>query len=653
MSAVEIRRRLFLGSAVGALALTPSRMAQADTSFSNFRFPATGAPTARTLPDRLDDVINVKDWGATGNGRTDDTAAIQAAINHTATRNYAGGSGATLFFPTGRYNVSQPLLISSPGSPRLIGSGKESTIIAGNFEGFIISAPGTPPNLSVTNAVDNGTSAHLIRLTLAINATMGGDILPNIQYTVSGIAGTVGAAANGTWKFTNVVYTLTTTTVDLIGSHFPAGASYTGGGTITGPGTQAGTIHIEGLQISNAAQLANSGAVKIGFDSVAGSINNCHFEGFVGVDIASNAGGGGVFGFGIYDCYLQNGAGVRGLADRSNTGGAYAGMRPGSVGCYMGQGVIANCRIQSFYIGIAMDGVGTTCIGCSVERSDLGIYVGLRDDREMKMIGHAILGFQTEATQHGIYIQNSNGGLIAGNVLTASRGTPDYARGTFSWSSGTVTVTADNPHHLGSSGIVGINLDGSSGAFNPNGPGGNLTATITGPSTFTYPLATNPGASVHANWNLAPVASIAVGGLCMNTTFSSNSVEHFYSPITSVDLSAPAAHYNNVFETCTAASGIKYPIPSNKASWKFRQVGTVYVNPEAQINMNFADLPNGGLGVQGTNNQPGPFEGQEYMIVDCPTNPIGNFMTSVSNGGGTFHAKLRYCGSPLSWRIVG
>src|SRR5215813_7605157 len=82
MKALDIPRRLFLGSAVGALALRPSRRAQADTAFTNFRFAATGAPAARTMPERLSDVINVKDWGAVGNNTGDDSTAIQNAIDY-------------------------------------------------------------------------------------------------------------------------------------------------------------------------------------------------------------------------------------------------------------------------------------------------------------------------------------------------------------------------------------------------------------------------------------------------------------------------------------------------------------------------------------------------------------------------------------------
>lgn len=42
---------------------------------------ATGTTTARTIADRFGDTVNVRDFGAVGDGTTDDTAAIQSALN--------------------------------------------------------------------------------------------------------------------------------------------------------------------------------------------------------------------------------------------------------------------------------------------------------------------------------------------------------------------------------------------------------------------------------------------------------------------------------------------------------------------------------------------------------------------------------------------
>src|SRR5574340_1601544 len=68
--------------------------------FTNARSLATGSTTLRTFGDRFADVVNVKDFGAKGDGVSDDTAAIQAAVNA------ALASTRKVVFPSGRYLVS-------------------------------------------------------------------------------------------------------------------------------------------------------------------------------------------------------------------------------------------------------------------------------------------------------------------------------------------------------------------------------------------------------------------------------------------------------------------------------------------------------------------------------------------------------------------
>ena len=74
---------------------------------------ATGSTTARSLEDRFADIVNVKDFGAVGDGVTDDTEAIQAAFDF--------GRGNTVFIPAGVYLVSRTL-IARAGS-KIVGSG--------------------------------------------------------------------------------------------------------------------------------------------------------------------------------------------------------------------------------------------------------------------------------------------------------------------------------------------------------------------------------------------------------------------------------------------------------------------------------------------------------------------------------------------------
>ena len=62
---------------------------------------AAGSTVARTLSERFEDVVNVRDHGAAGDGVTDDAAAIQAAA-----RRCAALGRAILFFPQGSYFMS-------------------------------------------------------------------------------------------------------------------------------------------------------------------------------------------------------------------------------------------------------------------------------------------------------------------------------------------------------------------------------------------------------------------------------------------------------------------------------------------------------------------------------------------------------------------
>jgi hypothetical protein len=67
-----------------------------------------GATAARTLEDRLADTIDVKDFGARGDGVTNDAPAIQAAIAAAEEQT----KGASVYFPGGIYKVATTLRVS-------------------------------------------------------------------------------------------------------------------------------------------------------------------------------------------------------------------------------------------------------------------------------------------------------------------------------------------------------------------------------------------------------------------------------------------------------------------------------------------------------------------------------------------------------------
>jgi len=70
-----------------------------DLATGDLEVTATGSTTARSLADRFADVLSVKDFGAVGDGTTDDTTALQAAIT----------AGVNLIVPEGIYLISSAL----------------------------------------------------------------------------------------------------------------------------------------------------------------------------------------------------------------------------------------------------------------------------------------------------------------------------------------------------------------------------------------------------------------------------------------------------------------------------------------------------------------------------------------------------------------
>jgi hypothetical protein len=88
---------------------------------------ATDASTARTnlaAVGKGDLVFNVKDYGAKGDGITDDTAAIQAAINAAVT-----GKGV-VFIPSGAYICTSTLTVSGPVKIIGVGAGSGDHLVS-------------------------------------------------------------------------------------------------------------------------------------------------------------------------------------------------------------------------------------------------------------------------------------------------------------------------------------------------------------------------------------------------------------------------------------------------------------------------------------------------------------------------------------------
>lgn len=121
-----------------------------------------GADLNAALSQIGDLATNVTDaaYGATGNGGTDDTVAVQAAID--AVESAGGG---VVYFPAGTYLVSS---LTAPSNVRLVGAGREASEIKKSTNGVLLSLSG--PSTDATGATH-------VRYSSVENLTLNGNSL--------------------------------------------------------------------------------------------------------------------------------------------------------------------------------------------------------------------------------------------------------------------------------------------------------------------------------------------------------------------------------------------------------------------------------------------------------------------------------------------
>lgn len=149
-SIVQYKRNFAVqpGAGGGGSGLTNSAIVAGSTGQdlqTNTAVLASGSTTPRQLADRFGEMPNVMDYSATGDGSTDDTAAIQAAITDAVAR-----QRGTVLLPSGQYRVTSTITIPSgiilrgEGSPAsLSGSDQTFTAILHDFDGDCLAFDGS------------------------------------------------------------------------------------------------------------------------------------------------------------------------------------------------------------------------------------------------------------------------------------------------------------------------------------------------------------------------------------------------------------------------------------------------------------------------------------------------------------------------------
>jgi hypothetical protein len=204
-------------------------------------------PVSRSIQDRLDDRVSTIEFGVAGNGTTDDTTALQRAINElflnpngkaSAQTNSGTSARVELAIPAGVFLTKKPLYV--PSYATLLGAGDEKTIIYYN------------PVSTITGATTNNSATIVTTAanTVMIGATITGTNIPVgalVTGAVNGVSLTISPVATGTATGTSFTVTLSGPAIRFVNDTSSAGSPSSIGSTLST--NQPRNIYIKGLTI--------------------------------------------------------------------------------------------------------------------------------------------------------------------------------------------------------------------------------------------------------------------------------------------------------------------------------------------------------------------------------------------------------------------
>jgi hypothetical protein len=212
------------------------------SSTSQVNYLAPGSSTVREVSSKLAEQVSVKDFGAVGDGATDDTAAISSAID--------AAMGSTLFFPAGTYMLksTSATQISKTLSGNITLRGDNATIKAdpaSQINQMIYVTQMNQYNVSISGIIFDGNqkAQSLLRLDNNTGTAGASTALVSIDDCefrnglgivggVGGQTGSIGLLIAGGFRHVSVTDTKVINMNRQVGSNFP-GSTGTQGIAIT------------------------------------------------------------------------------------------------------------------------------------------------------------------------------------------------------------------------------------------------------------------------------------------------------------------------------------------------------------------------------------------------------------------------------------
>jgi hypothetical protein len=393
------------------------------TVFTNYAFNTATGNTPRTDPARWSDIYNVKEFGAKGDGVTDDSAAVAAT---TAAISTAGGG--TMIWAPGHYLMSTDTF-TPPSNTRVQGAGIDATTITNTCQ-----IGGKNSVLTVVMTMTGGTTASTwtsTNTTYAINApTLGantvttttaanaGNFAPGNIIMISG--DTHGSAFWFPSWYTTVVSVNAGTGVITLAETLPFGGSYitTVQKIITLPKNI--TVRDMTLAINNNFVTVTGGILEVlGCDTFL--IENCRFANLTTLPGAGVAIGAPTRRSGFRNCHADVAAGPIELFGSSES-------------------FIEGCT--AFNSGLLLDGGALDCyvgnnhikdpFNRATPSASYGIYVPDFAQRN-RIVGNSVTGIPNGLA--GIAVTDTSLGnqnnVIMGNTLVGAGGSGGTGVGIF------------------------------------------------------------------------------------------------------------------------------------------------------------------------------------------------------------------------------